>query len=118
MPEPQAIQNRRAKVHRTSHFTERQVEHLKESATRQERIIARWFWNNPDQHIGPGKLHSIMGWDWPLTSTRRSITNLTEDGILQKTEYQSMGSHGRPEHHWKWRWPNKLKFEQKELFNG
>ena len=102
MIQPSHIESHKATVHRVSHYTDEQIRHLKESATKQERIIARWFWANPDAHIGPGALHDDQGYKWPITSTRRAITNLTEDGILVKTSFQSMGQYGRPEHHWMW----------------
>ena len=40
------------------------------------------------------------GRDWPLTSCRRSITNLTKQGVLRMTGEQVMGSYGRLENKW------------------
>jgi predicted ArsR family transcriptional regulator len=37
----------------------------------------------------------------PLTSVRRAITNLTKYGALEKTDKQSQGPYGRPEHKWR-----------------
>lgn len=37
----------------------------------------------------------------PLTSIRRSITNLTQDGKLIKTDTKKIGSYGRPNYCWK-----------------
>jgi hypothetical protein len=36
----------------------------------------------------------------PLTSIRRGITNLTNQGKLKKTEVKVMGSYGKKEHIW------------------
>ena len=36
----------------------------------------------------------------PITSIRRSMTNLTAEGKLKKTTYQRMGMYGRPEYVW------------------
>jgi len=36
----------------------------------------------------------------PITSVRRSMTNLTDKGKLEKTTHQRMGSYGRPEYVW------------------
>ena len=110
-----AIENHTATVHRSRHFSDQQIRHMKESATKQEKEIGRWFYNHPDQAIGPGKLHAHCEFPWPITSTRRAITNLTTAGILQKTNHQSMGPYGRPEHHWQWRVPTNEP-EQQSLF--
>lgn len=99
------ITSHKTTLYKVQHFTDDQVRHLQESANRQEKDIARWFWRNPNQTIGPGQLHQQQGYTWPVTSTRRAISNLTEAGILQKTEKQSMGVYGKPEYHWQWRWP-------------
>lgn len=111
------IQSHSSTLYRTAHYTEEQVRRLKESASKQERDIARWFWNNPDQNIGPGRLHKKLGFDWPITSTRRAISNLTDAGILEKTSQQSTGIFGKPEYHWQWKRPVQNVNPQKELFS-
>lgn len=37
---------------------------------------------------------------WPLTSIRRAITNLTDDGALARLDLQKPGIYGKPEHLW------------------
>lgn len=37
----------------------------------------------------------------PITSVRRSITDLTSEGKLIKTEVKKLGIYGKPEHIWK-----------------
>jgi hypothetical protein len=39
--------------------------------------------------------------DIPITSIRRSITNLTESGFLIKTDLKTIGLYGREEYIWK-----------------
>jgi len=52
----------------------------------------------------PAEIHSayvkVFG-DCPLTSIRRSITNLTERGVLEKTEIMRQGSYGKLNYVWK-----------------
>lgn len=36
----------------------------------------------------------------PLTSIRRAITNLTKDGLLEKTDKTKPGAYGKAEHVW------------------
>lgn len=38
---------------------------------------------------------------WPITSVRRAITNLTKSGKLEKMGEMKMGLYGKPEHKWK-----------------
>lgn len=91
------IERHRSTIYKTVHFTSDQIAHMQKSGSEQEKTIARWFWNHPDTSIGPGKLHQLNEYAWPLTSTRRSITNLTDAGILEKTHEQRMGPFGKPE---------------------
>jgi len=37
----------------------------------------------------------------PVTSIRRAITNLTNSGILEKTDDMVSGEYGKPVHRWK-----------------
>ena len=117
MQTDQRIERHRATIYRTKHYSEEQIRRLQDSGSQQEKDIARWFWKHPETHIGPGKLHELNGYTWPITSTRRAINNLTASGILLKTEYQSMGIYGKPEYHWQWKKPSASSTEQKELFN-
>lgn len=92
-----------ATIHKSGHFTTEQINHLQESATGQEKQIARWFYKHPNRMIGAGMLHELMEYDWPITSTRRSITNLLDAGILEKTSEVKKGLYGSPERLWKWK---------------
>ena len=54
------------------------------------------------KELSPSQAHQVFGVDdAPLTSMRRSITNLTSDGFLIKTEKKVSGIYGRPEYNWK-----------------
>jgi Fe2+ or Zn2+ uptake regulation protein len=46
------------------------------------------------------RLTSDAGHSWPLTSVRRAITNLTDDGKLVKLARQRTGIYGRLEGCW------------------
>jgi len=41
------------------------------------------------------------GHSWLLTSCRRCMTDLTEEGILEKTDVVREGLYGKVEHYWK-----------------
>ena len=37
---------------------------------------------------------------WPITSIRRAMTNLTDDGMIVKTQETVKGVYGKNEHLW------------------
>ena len=41
-----------------------------------------------------------LGFEWPLTSVRRAISNLTNDGKLNKTTRKIRGIYGAKEYMW------------------
>jgi hypothetical protein len=43
---------------------------------------------------------SELGFDYPITSVRRAMTNLTPK-ILEKTLYQKKGEYGKPNYCWR-----------------
>ncbi len=49
----------------------------------------------------PSKVHDYILTASPLTSIRRALSTLTDDGYLVKTEEQKIGPFGHPEHVWK-----------------
>ena len=77
----------------------------------QETIILSYFkqhWNarrSPSQVQAALNMHRV-----PITSIRRAMTNLTDDGLLEKTDEQVDGPYGRPEYCWQ------LAKQQTELF--
>jgi hypothetical protein len=91
-------------------------EDLKEAnaqAMKQEDLIAAIFTANRGQKISPSQMKEIIsrnyGHDWPLTSIRRGMTNLTlvsNGSILEKTDEKVPGIYGKPEHLWKLRSPD------------
>jgi hypothetical protein len=46
------------------------------------------------------KIYQLEYGRTPITSIRRSITDLTNDGYLEKTGFKSLGEFGRPEYNW------------------
>ena len=43
---------------------------------------------------------SISGLNCPITSIRRAMTNLSDDGKLEKTKEYVVGNYGKKEHLW------------------
>lgn len=42
----------------------------------------------------------LRGFDYPITSIRRAITDLTEKGLLVKTKNKKMGAYGQKNYTW------------------
>ena len=108
----QRIEKHKATLHRTNHLTEEQLDYLKQSKDEQEKAIARIYYAHPKAKIGPTVIHQMLfpnfpnqRGDWPITSTRRAIRNLTQAGILEKTTETSDSLLDGVEHLWRWRKP-------------
>ena len=72
-------------------------------AVRQDDAVREFFRKNPRAEVTPNDLHrmipSLMA--APLTSVRRSFSNLTDCGYLEKTDIQVTGPYGNPVHLWR-----------------
>lgn len=75
-----------------------------QQANRQEAAVLALFRRHPDCLLSPSTvcalLNKMLERDWPITSIRRAITNLTEQGHLEKTGNKVTGPLGRPEYRW------------------
>jgi hypothetical protein len=71
-------------------------------ASRQDDIIYDIF----RRRIGPFSPSHILticqlqGRKWPITSVRRSMTNLTKRGLIRRTDEKVVGPYARPEYCW------------------
>lgn len=110
------IDTHKASTHQTAHFTQEQITHLKQTATRQARIIGRLYFMAYPESLTPSEAQKkakqigaakgeAKSHTWPLTSVRARITELTDTGILEKTDKTAEGEFGRPETKWKWKAP-------------
>jgi len=84
------------------------------AAARQEEAVLLVF-ARAGRALSPSEVWQLTtsaGHDWPLTSIRRAITNLTKSQRLQKLDEQRKGYYGRPEFLWRRPPPH----QQGELF--
>lgn len=73
-------------------------------ARKQDDIILDYFRNHPDDSFTPEAIHYVrFDEKTPITSVRRSITNLTAAGRLEKTDEKQLGVYGRMNYKWKYR---------------
>lgn len=50
--------------------------------------------------MSPSMVYKALGQEWPITSIRRAMTNLTNDGKIVKTQRTTKGIYGKKEHLW------------------
>ena len=65
----------------------------------QEQIVLAFFWARPTRLFSPCDVQEHIP-QWLLTSIRRAITNLTDDGYLNKTDQRKIGRYGKMVHLW------------------
>ena len=87
--------------HNTTHSTGKKLGEYRAKAMTQEDKILQWFDKNYLSGWTPSEIQYFVLPDAPLTSARRGMTNLTNEGKLIKTDRQKKGRYGRPEYTWK-----------------
>lgn len=73
--------------HVQAHQTVAEVQAGETRAENQDAIVLEFFRSHPSEHFTPFEVHRALGGGrdiWPLTSTRRSLTNLTSRGLLRR----------------------------------
>ncbi len=78
------------------------AEYEGKAATQDDRILS-YFRRHKDKQFTPSQVQSALVMNCPLTSVRRSMSTLTERGLLEKTDTQRQGPYGRPEYCWRLR---------------
>lgn len=84
----------------TTHEAGELLKEYESKAIKQEEMILRLF--QTGKKMSPSIVMRFLGKDSkvPLTSVRRAIHNLTDEGKLVKTDLKVRGMFGRPEHIW------------------
>lgn len=86
--------------HNTTGYQGEQLTIFKVKAYNQDEKMRKLF--QKYKALSPSQAHNAIGVDeCPLTSVRRAISNLTDDGFLIKTQIQVIGAYGRNECVWK-----------------
>jgi hypothetical protein len=79
------------------------LEVYEKKAKTQDEMILEYMRDNKYPSFTPCQVHRGVGQCWPITSVRRSITNLTRDGHLIMTEELRPGLYGHLNHTWKYK---------------
>lgn len=86
--------------HNTNHLAGADLESAEVSAKGQEADILRFFQSRRGIYLTPEDASAALSARTPLTSVRRAISNLTEKGLLRKTQTMRQGKYGKPIHYW------------------
>ena len=85
----------------TNDETGTDLQNSRANSDNQKDIIYRVFRSNPTLPLTPFEILSATGQNWPITSIRRAITDLTSEGLLEKTSIKRMGPYGKRTFCWK-----------------
>jgi len=81
--------------HNTNNETGETLKGSKKKANRQQDEVLAIYERQPDTALTAEEVHKIGEFKCPLTSIRRAITDLTNEGHLNKTSIQKMGQYGK-----------------------
>lgn len=85
----------------TTNETGQTLATYRQSAMKQEEAVLALF-RSRRLPMSPSQVWRHYGADLtPLTSIRRAMTDLTEQGLLERLEVKVEGHYGRPEHLWR-----------------
>ena len=70
-------------------------------AETQASIIHKYFRDNPRAELTPFEIKTTLRMRAPITSIRRAITDLTNEGKLEKTSTLKSGDYGKKCHCWR-----------------
>jgi Fe2+ or Zn2+ uptake regulation protein len=77
-----------------------------ERQARNQRLsILAFFEQHPGSLFAPHQVQQRVLPTAPLTSVRRAMTNLTDEGHLEKTREMEYGTYGKQVHRWRLRSP-------------
>ncbi len=94
--------------HNTNSESGETLKSSEHKAIKQEDAVLAYFKRFKDHSCTPDAVYIYMvkkGHNWPITSIRRAITNLTDKGMLIKTRIQQLGSYGKKCFTWRYREP-------------
>lgn len=84
--------------HNTTNINSNQVELFEKKAVTQDQAVWAVFVATDRPLTASDVILFFVGKNWPITSIRRSMTNLKKKGLLIKTNQTKIGEYGAPEH--------------------
>lgn len=89
----------------TTRLTGDELKVRRDHAYKQENIILDYFKEHPEEEFTPFDIsRNVVGIEvTPITSIRRAITNLTNRGLLIKTDTRRKGIYGHLNYCWQYK---------------
>ena len=84
----------------TTEQTGEELQTSHQKTKKQDELIYECFLSS-EQPLSPSMVLNNLNLNCPITSVRRAITNLTKDGLIEKTNQYVEGNYGAKEHLWK-----------------
>ena len=100
-----------------THEKGEQLKSSKKKSRTQEELIASYFYL-AGEPLSPSMILDRLALTCPITSVRRSLTNLTNANRLVKLDDYVMGNFGKKEHLWRLRTAKDDNHDQYSLFGG
>lgn len=85
----------------TTNETGQTLEHCINQAKGQDKIVLDYFLDNGSEFSPSQVWQGAFSCKVPITSVRRAMSNLVDDGALIKTGVKIEGYYGRMEHVWR-----------------
>lgn len=87
--------------HNTTNLSGKALLHATNRAQTQKEKVFAFFKMHPQKEFTPADVHqAIFDESTPLTSTRRSMTDLTKAGLLKQTANKREGFYGSANYCW------------------
>lgn len=97
------------KFYNTIHQQGEDLVQSEKKAKSQNEMILAFFEKHPNEEFSPPQIQEALSlYHTPITSIRRSITTLTKDGKLIKTENQVKGIYDKPNYKWRFHFKSTL----------
>lgn len=68
--------------------------------TKRQKVVIYDLFLLFNEPLSPSMVYKAVNEKWPITSIRRAMTNLTDDGMIVKTQETVKGVYGKNEHLW------------------
>lgn len=88
--------------HNTNNLTGGDLHKAQSQCESQDNKILNFLKKHTFRMFTPFEIHSaIFDSNTPITSVRRSLSNLTKSGLLEKCEMQKHERYGKPNYYWR-----------------
>jgi hypothetical protein len=99
-PKPTKLKKALKQYYNTNRLDRDQLRAASKSNEKQQEKVLRFFQENPNRLFATFQIRQLLMPKAPHTSAQRCISNLTDMGLLQKTDYMMNGPYNKQVHTW------------------